>query len=382
MEQNRRVKMTTSIKRRLVLAMWLFALWTAIAILFAVQGYTYDSLPGHTSPLFDYFRWAFEAWYAWALISPFVLWLAAKRPIDPRRFWQSLPLHLIASVLIALLAVCVQAVFSHFFNTDKGPIRNYIVLYLSKDVAIYVATYWALTGLAQTLSYYRENSNRQMRETQLERQLAQAQLQVLQMQLHPHFLFNTLHAIGTLIHEDPASAEQMLLNLSSLLRVFLEQVSFQQISVRRELCLVDLYLGIQQIRFRDRLTVRSHINPETLHGSIPSLILQPIVENAVVHGIAKNPGEDAIEITTALQGGHLVVEISNSNSSLPSEVRPDGSGWGVGLSNTAQRLAQIYNGSAKVSIQARSPRGVVCSITMPFEKAAPAISPEEELLSL
>jgi two-component system, LytTR family, sensor kinase len=360
----------------------LFALWTTVAVLFSVQWYTYDALHAHPSPVINYLRWNIEQWYTWLLISPLVLWLAARRPIDPRHPQRALPLHLAASVLFALLAVFVQSVLSYFLEPGSPSVRKNAMFILSKDVAMGIATYWALTGLAQTLHFYKENSSRQIRESQLERQLAQAQLQVLQMQLHPHFLFNTLHAIGTLIHEDPKSAEQMLLNLSSLLRVFLEQESSKQISLRRELHLIDLYLSIQRIRFRDRLTVRSLIDPETLDGSIPSLILQPLVENAIVHGIARNPGSDEIEIRSSKQQGRLVITISNSNSCLPGDVRSDGTGWGVGLSNTMQRLAQTYNGSAKLSIHARSPLGVVCEISMPFTKTASMPSAEEELLAL
>jgi LytS/YehU family sensor histidine kinase len=202
------------------------------------------------------------------------------------------------------------------------------------------------------------------------------------MQLHPHFLFNTLHAIGTLVYEDPKSAEQMLLNLGSLLRVFLEQEAAQKISLRRELHLVDLYLSIQKIRFQDRLTVRSVIDPETLDCAIPSLLLQPLVENAIVHGIAKNPGSDQIEISSSHQRGRLVIKISNANSTLLSEVSPDGGGWGVGLSNTMQRLAQTYDGAAKLSINARSPRGVVCEISVPYTKGASELAAAEELLAL
>jgi two-component system, LytTR family, sensor kinase len=366
-----------------------FLLWTVVALLFAMQWYSYDATYGHPHPVSAYVGWNMEQWYAWLFVAPLVLKLAAKRPIDPRRPQRALALHLLASVLFALLALFVQSVIAYLHelisptprNIFKALHDNFSFL-LRKDVAMGVITNWALTGLAQTLHFYKENSNRQVRESQLERQLAQAQLQVLQMQLHPHFLFNTLHAIGTLIHEDPESAEKMLLDLSSLLRVFLEHESSQQISLRRELHLVDLYLSIQKIRFRDRLTVHTRIDPATLDCSIPSLILQPLVENAIVHGIAKNPGDDTIEIKTSRHSGRLVVEISNSNSSLPSEMRLDHSGWGVGLSNTSQRLTQVYNGSSSLSLQALSPRGVVCSIAIPFEKSASISSSEEELLAL
>jgi two-component system, LytTR family, sensor kinase len=360
----------------------LLALWSAVVVLFALQWYSYDVLHGHPGPFFVYLRWNMEQWYTWLLLSPLVLWLAAKRPIDPRHPQRALLLHLLASVLFAFVAVSVQSVISRLVEPASKSILNNMAFILSKDLAMGIVTYWGLTALAQTLHFYKENSNRQIRESQLERQLAQAQLKVLQMQLHPHFLFNTLHAIGTLVYEDPKSAEQMLLNLGSLLRVFLEQEAAQTISLRRELHLVDLYLSIQKIRFQDRLTVRSVIDPETLDCAIPSLLLQPLVENAVVHGIAKNPGNDEIEISSSHQRGRLVIKISNANSTLLNEVRPDGGGWGVGLSNTMQRLAQTYDGAAKLSINARAPRGVVCEISMPFAKSASELSPAEELLAL
>ena len=360
----------------------LLALWSAVVVLFALQWYSFDVLHGHPGPLIVYFRWNMEQWYTWLLLSPLVLWLAAKRPIDPRHPQRALLLHLLASFLFAFVAVTVQSVVSHFIEPGVNSILKNMAFILSKDLAIGILTYWGLTALAQTLHFYKENSKRQVRESHLERQLAQAQLKVLQMQLHPHFLFNTLHAIGTLVYEDPQSAEQMLLNLGSLLRVFLEQEAAQQISLRRELHLVDLYLSIQKIRFQDRLTVRSVIDPETLDCAIPSLLLQPLVENAIVHGIAKNPGNDEIEISSYHQRGRLVIKISNANSTLLSEVHPDGGGWGVGLSNTMQRLAQTYDGAAKLSINARSPRGVVCEISMPSTKGAPEFTAAEELLAL
>jgi two-component system, LytTR family, sensor kinase len=361
-------------------------------MMFALQWYSYDALHGRSGPFITYLRWNIEQWYTWLLISPLVLCLAARRPIDPQHPLRLLPLHLLASALFAVLAVSVQSVLAVIMEPGAPPpshfsaflnsIRSNVVLLLSKDVAMGIVTYWALTGLAQTLHFYKENSNRQLRESQLESQLAHAHLQVLEMQLHPHFLFNTLHAIGTLIHEDPHSAEQMLLNLSALLRVFLEEESSQQISLRRELHLVDLYLSIQRIRFKDRLTVHSVIDPETLDCAIPSLILQPLVENAIVHGIAKNPGDDEVEISSSMRSGRLRIQVSNSNSSLPPDLSANEVKWGVGLTNTMQRLRQTYNGSAQLSLRAGSPRGVICEISMPFRLALPSNAQEDELLAL
>jgi sensor histidine kinase YesM len=373
---------TPSTKYRIVFALWILLLWTVVATLFAIQWYTYDTFHGQVLPWSHYVRWTVEQWYAWAALTPLVTWLAMKRPILPRRIWASLPLHLVASLIVCLIAIVLQAVLSYFLNAENWPVSRYVGLYLSKDVAINIATYWALTGFAQTMSYYREAGRRELRETQLEKQLAQAQLQVLQMQLHPHFLFNTLHAIGTLIQEDPEAAEQMLLDLSSLLRVFLEGQSSQEITLQRELHLVDLYMGIQQTRFRDRLTVRSHIDSEARDCLVPCLLLQPLVENAIVHGIATNPGQDTVEIAARLEDGLLILEISNHNSVLSRKVTAEGTGFGVGLSNTRQRLAQMYNGSADLSITERAPRGVVCTITVPAVKTSSMLLAEEAILAL
>jgi two-component system, LytTR family, sensor kinase len=373
---------TSWIQKPFLRAAQLFGLWTAIVILFTLQWYSYTRIHGFPFYFPQYLRWSMEEWYTWLIISPAVLWLAARYPIDPGRLFRSLPLHLIASLVCASLAVCVQAFIAHLIEPGMPSLKDCFMLFLSKAAAIDVATYWAITALAQTFHYYRENNSRQLRETRLERQLAQAQLQILQMQLHPHFLFNTLHAIGTLIREDPEAGEQMVLDLSSLLRIFLEQNHSPQISLRREMAFVEHYLNIQRVRFRDRLMIRSRIAPDVLDCSVPSLILQPIIENAIVHGVAKNPGADVIEIRSWRQQAELNIEISNSNSVLPGKVGPDRAGWGIGLSNTEQRLTQIYDGAATLSIRAQSPRGVVCRIAVPFARSVSEPSETEALLSL
>ncbi|MGC2398840.1 MAG: histidine kinase [Acidobacteriaceae bacterium] len=374
---------TPSMKYRIALALWIFLLGTVAAAVFAIQWRTYASFHGQqVFPWDHYVRGGVEFWYSWTALTPLVLWLAAKHPILPRRIWVSLPLYLAASVVVVAIAIYLQAVLTHFLDADHWSIRRYVRLYLTQEVAIDIGIYWAVIGFAQVLSYHREAGKRELREARLEKQLAQAQLQVLQMQLHPHFLFNTLHAIGALIQENPAAAEQMLLDLSSLLRVFLEGQSSQEITLQRELHLVDLYMGIQQTRFQDRLTVRSRVDPETHDCLVPSLLLQPIIENAIVHGIATNPGEDTVEICVRLEDRLLVLEISNHNSVLAKNVDADGAGFGVGLSNTRLRLAQMYNDSAALFIADRYPRGVVCSITMPAVKTSSAPSAKEALLSL
>ncbi len=379
---NTTAPITPLLKRRVVLAAWIFVAWTVIAVLFALQWYTYDSFHGTVLPWDHYLRWAVEEWYTWAALTPLVLWLATRRPIRPHRIWQTLPLHIFASIVFTGMATFIQAMFTWLLNQNHWTLARYVGLYLTKDVAINIATYWAVTGFAQTLSYYREAGKRELRESKLEKQLAQAHLQVLQMQLHPHFLFNSLHVIGALIQDEPEAAEQMLLDLGSLLRVFLEGQSSQEITLQRELHLVKLYMGIQQVRFRDRLNVTSLVAPEALDCSVPSLLLQPIVENAIVHGISKNPGHDTIEINARVDGPYLVIEVANHNSSLSPGLTSDGSGFRVGLSNTRQRLSQIYGETANLELCERDPHGVVCRVVIPARKLNASTVAEEEALAL
>ncbi|HYG06528.1 MAG TPA: histidine kinase, partial [Stenotrophomonas sp.] len=231
-------------------------------------------------------------------------------------------------------------------------------------------TYFGLLSLQQAL-HYRDETLRQEREAaRLATELAQSRLQVLKTQLQPHFLFNTLHAIVTLLDEDKRSAEDMLLRLSELLRAFLEEYDGQEITVRRELALLDLYLGIQRRRYGERLDMRLYVAPETLDCAVPSLILQPLVENAIRHGIGRHAGGDCVEIEVSRDQGLLRIEVRNRNSVLaegteatPSEPRADG--HGIGLANTRLRLRELYGEEAGLRLDITWPRGVACRLWLP-----------------
>jgi len=217
------------------------------------------------------------------------------------------------------------------------------------------------------MQFHAEKTRREIEASQMATELAQSRLRALKSQLQPHFLFNTLHAIATLLDEDTLSAEDMLLRLSELLRAFLEDYDGQEVSLRRELVLLDLYLGIQRIRFKDRLTTRIYVVPDTLDCAVPSLILQPIVENAIAHGISKRVGVDCIEIESRREGDTLCIDVRNHNSKL--EAGPaSGSGHGIGLSNTELRLRELYGEVAKVSLGMIWPEGVICRLRLPFRE--------------
>jgi len=343
-------------------------LWSAVVVVFAIQGFMTDAFNGNTWSVFDYLRWSMIQWYTWAALAPMVFRLSARHPIRPPLRLRSLGMHLFASAGVTLLAILIGATVSSLF--EPGSAGEQFWLFVSKHFAIGLLTYWALVAIQQALHFQAEQARREVEASRLATELAQSRLQVLKTQLQPHFLFNTLHAIVTLLDEDTVAAEDMLLRLSELLRAFLEDYDGQEISLRRELDLLDLYLGIQRKRFKDRLTTQVYVAPDTLHCAVPSLVLQPIVENAIRHGIGQRVGSDRIEIESRREGETLCIEVRNSNSTL--EEGGDAAGHGIGLSNTRLRLKELYGDAADLRLDMLWPQGVACRVRVPFREVEEA----------
>ena len=227
--------------------------------------------------------------------------------------------------------------------------------------------YWVIVIIAG-FAYLREQvRQRELHQAQLETRLASAELEKLRMQIHPHFLFNTLQAAITLVQEDPAAAEDVLLRLSELLRISLDQIESNEIPLARELEFLDLYTGIQRCRFGDRLSFEIHADPETLDLLVPPLILQPLVENAIRHGIGKRKGSDCVQIFAHKQNEDLQIEVWNSNSIVegPSEqlfLR------GVGMRNSRARLEQLYGTRGQLLFRALARGGATVLIYIPARR--------------
>ncbi|MDR6671607.1 histidine kinase [Xanthomonas sp. 1678] len=349
------------------------SLWTAVVVAFAVQGYLYDVFNSgdHRWAIGDYLRWSMTQWYTWAALAPLVFRLGQRFPIPTPLQLRALGPQCAASVGVTALAMIIGAFFS------QGPFSEQLGQFISKHFAIGLLTYWGLLAIQQALHYRSESDRRELEAGRLATQLAQSRLQALKTQLQPHFLFNTLHAIVTLLEEDAASAEDMLLRLSELLRALLEEFDGQEITLRHELTLLDLYLGIQRKRFGDRLTTRLYIDPATLDCAVPSLMLQPIVENAIQHGIGRHAGADQVEIESRHEDGQLRIEVRNRNSTLGDS--SDAAGHGIGLSNTRLRLKELYGDTAEIRLDMIWPQGVVCRIRMPFRELEDAADAPEHV---
>ncbi|OOG61701.1 sensor histidine kinase [Rhodanobacter sp. B04] len=352
-------------------------LWTAVVVLFAMQNFVADALNGRTWSAWDYLRWSGIRWYTWAALAPLVFRLAERHPIQAPLRLRGLGTQCVASVAVTLLALVIGAFVSTAF--EPSGFDTQLRYFLGFYVATGLLTYWALYAVQRAVQFYEEKTHREVEASRLASELAQSRLRALKSQLQPHFLFNTLHAIATLLDEDALSAEDMLLRLSDLLRAFLEDYDGQEVSLRRELILLDLYLGIQRFRFKDRLTTQIYIAPDTLDCAVPSLILQPIVENAITHGIGKRIGVDCIEIESRREGDTLCIDVRNRNSTLEVGVA-SAAGHGIGLSNTELRLRELYGDIAQVRLEMIWPEGVVCRLRLPFRAIEEADdAPEVEL---
>jgi signal transduction histidine kinase len=307
---------------------------------------------------FRMFLFEMLRWYLWVPFAPLALRLIRNRAHWPKIVAVSagvLATYLVASVAVRNFIVVVFFRSSEF-SMDKmaTQFRNSLVY----DSLPSLLTLLAILGAAY--AWHQHD-----RSTRLEAQLSQAELQALRAQLQPHFLFNTLNSISVLLEEDPKAANQMLLHLSDLLRVMTQRTGSPEISLREELDLIRTYLEIEQTRFRDRLTVRFENDPAALDARIPSLLLQPLVENAVRHGVAPRSTPGLIHISTHRNNGSVRILIRDNGPGIPADnsARP---GHGVGLSNTRARLELLYGKDHRFTLENAPGGGLESLIEIPY----------------
>lgn len=320
------------------------------------------------------FRWLLVEqlgyWYSIALLTPLLLWLAARYSFDRVNWRQPLGAHVALNLGFHLCHTAISVPLMSLAESDPialSTLSKFFLARLLTRLPINVILYWSIVGTGYAVDYYRRFREQEVQAVHLEARLIEAQLQALRMQLQPHFLFNTLHAISTLMEDDIKAARRMIARLSELLRLTLDTAGQQKVTLRQELEALERYLEIEQIRFQDRLCVRMQIAPATLTARVPNLVLQPIVENAIRHGIAPSSTAGQIEITAEQQNGHLILQ-----------VRDDGLGWrpdnfteGVGLANTKMRLQQLYEENYQLRLEDAGNGGAQVTIAIPFESEGP-----------
>ncbi|HYG82049.1 MAG TPA: histidine kinase, partial [Pyrinomonadaceae bacterium] len=337
-----------------------FGVWTVIGLIFALQWYFAAFRSDQPVPwgraLYVQMSWS----YLWALATPLVLWLVRRFPIERQRWGRSVLVHLLASTVLSfatgiaghlLLAFKYGAALGRpytFQNSLRFAVSNY-----TEGMGIYLL----IAFLAYAYSYYQRYRQGELRASRLEAQLSQAQLQALKMQLHPHFLFNTLHSISALLRKDTEGARKMISRLGDFLRLTLENAGTQEVTLKQEMEFLRCYLEIERIRFQDRLTTRVHVDPEALDTHVPNLILQPIVENAIRHGVAPRSTPGEIEIRAKQENGFLRIRIRDNGPGLPMNRSTESLfKKGLGLANTQTRLDRLYGARHRFEI-ANDPEG-------------------------
>jgi sensor histidine kinase YesM len=232
-------------------------------------------------------------------------------------------------------------------------------------------TYWGIVGVAWAIEAYRMSRERELRASQLEAQLADARLEALKMQLHPHFLFNSLNSILPLVFRDRDAAARTVVQLGELLRISLEREATAHILLSQELEFLKLYLELQKTRYQDRLTVSVAVEPNILAAEVPNLILQPLVENAIKHGVGALPGSGHIEVRGFREGGFLILCVSDDGPGIPEGEDPEKSG-GVGLRNTRARLEHLYERRHRFEHANRPEGGLAVTLAIPLSFSRPS----------
>ena len=347
----------------------IFGIWTFIGLVFSLQWY-FASFRSEqpvewTRALYVQMSWS----YLWALATPLVLWLARRFPIDKQTWLRNSLLNLLAATLLSFVVGIIGHII-FFLKYGRAAGRTYMfensLRFAVSNYTEGMGVYLLIVFLVMAYSYYQRYRQGELRASQLETQLSQAQLQALKMQLHPHFLFNTLHSISALLHKDTDSARKMITRLGDFLRLTLENSGTQEVTLQQEMEFLRCYLEIERVRFQDRLTTRVFVDPDALDHYVPNLILQPIVENAIRHAVAPRSTPGELEISAKQEDGFLRIRIRDNGPGLPMNRTVDSLfKKGLGLMNTQTRLDRLYGVRHRFEIANDPEGGLAVTLEIP-----------------
>jgi len=330
--------------------------WAALTLLFAPEAY----LSFYLRDAAITWRQTFELTLANSAVAllfiPVIVALTTRFPMERGKLGAAMWVHIPACLAFSIGHSCLYAVLCHTWNEVGGT--------LFYRFHPNLLSYWAVVGFTQAYRYFEQFQDR-------ERQVARLQLQVLKAQLHPHFLFNTLHTISAMMHEDVRSADRMLARLSELLRMVLRGIDEQEVRLAEELTFVRTYLQIERVRFGERLETRINVEQETLDALVPALFLQPLVENCLRHGLVPQHSGSLIEISARREGEELVLCVADNGRGLAGEMRE-----GLGMANTRKRLDHLYPHLSSFRVDSVVPNGFVVTARLPCRIAASVDRPE------
>jgi two-component system LytT family sensor kinase len=352
-------------QRRWVKFSLFFAFWTLIGLSFASQFYLSSSLFGRGVTWRQAITYSLGDWYVWAVLSLPIVWFARRFHLERHNWHRRLGVHLLAGIVASVTYAALRSLVGQWQLSVSGDPLLFSAAFKPLLVKMWhfnLLIYGVIVSIVHAFDYYQKFRERELRSLELEKHLAEAKLEALQMQLNPHFLFNTLHGISALMHQDVEAADRILSRLSDLLRRTLENTGTQEVPLRQELDFLGRYLEIEQTRFGDRLTVRMDIEPDALEAQVPNLVLQPLVENAIRHGIEPHSRRGLIELRAWRAKGMLQLEVQDNGSGLPEGEALE---EGIGLSNTRARLRQLYGNAHDFQFSNAAGGGLVVSVTIP-----------------
>ncbi len=352
------------------LARWLlgFAFWSVIVLFYSTAGGGTDGSWAMS------FRSAAAEWYVWALLAPLIIRFDRMLRIPPEALGSRILWHIPAGFVFSSVYVYATTAAGALI-ADGEPFQFSIAPLRESWRGMFhwnMLVYWVIVGAYVAYDYYQSFREREFRALELERLLAESKLEALRAQLHPHFLFNALNAISAHVERQPRMARRMLEQLGELLRLTLDHCEDQEIPLEREAAFLDRYLAIQKVRFEDHLECTVEIAPELMDALLPTFILQPIVENAIKHGVSRRSAKGLIRIAAWREDRNLRLQVRDNGPGLPA-------GWnmaasqGVGLSNTYERLRRLYGDSGySFVVENAAGGGVTVDISLPFRLAPQA----------
>lgn len=377
--------MTNKMNHALRFWVTLFFLWTLLGLFMFSQAsiqMIFSKSPVH------WWQWQYlVVWmvgvYSSFLMLPLILWLGRRFPFERRNWGRRTTLHFVLAISVGLFQLSAESAILRAIGVFQNIASSFVAamhFLLVSDFHQSILRYWLILGIQYSVSWYRRLEEQkqarlrlELRASQLEKQLTQAHLSALKMQIQPHFLFNTLNAIMVLVRQQKSwEAEEMLNRLSDLLRCVLEDVNSQEIPLWRELEYIQLYLSIEQVRFRDRLQIEIKPASDVVDAIVPHMVLQPLVENAIRHGIGRSSSAGTIHVNAYRSAGNtLVITVQDDGPGLREP--PLNENHGIGIANTCARLDQLYGEEASLSLKNGKCGGVTATVVLPYRIFVPEV---------
>ncbi len=351
---------------RLVKGLGMLGLWAAIGLILSIEVYFNVRVTKPDVSFMEVAGGQYARALLWACLAPIVLWLRTKVPLRLGYWVGGVAFHAILSFLI--MAGYYLFRVGYLLLAEGEPLTDFWATafdnFFGRNL-IDMVFYWGVFGCGYSFELYRKYKNEQVKAAQLESRLIETELKVLRQQMHPHFLFNTMNTIAVLVRERRnEEAVNLIARFSTLLRMSLEGARVHEVTLRQEMDFLARYVEIQQARFADRLTVRTTISPEAMEARIPNLLLQPIVENAILHGIAPKNSPGTVEVTGEVRAGRLHLTVSDDGPGFV-PAAPGRGREGIGLANTRERLSKLYGARSELRLESEQGKGTTVTIVLP-----------------